>query len=76
MRAGAGFFLDIILGRAMNKDKVKSVFLAVSGICLAYAVIQYDARAGRPCLFGAKALAGFCVAAVMLINAARIWRRR
>lgn len=60
----------------MNKEKVKSVLLAASGVVLAYAVIQYDARAGRQCLFGAKAVAGFFAAAVMMVNAVRIWRRK
>lgn len=60
----------------MRINKAKGVFLIFLGIAWLVFVYKFDSLMNRPRIFGTKAVIGFGIGVIMLVNGIRIYRRK
>ncbi len=56
-------------------EKIKGVAVFACGTALLTFILNFDRLMVRPTAFGTKAIIGFIMAAIMIINGIRIFRR-
>jgi uncharacterized membrane protein required for colicin V production len=59
-----------------KNDKLKGVLLVISGVIWIIFVYNFDALIDKPKAFGTKAVLGFILGIIAVINGIRIYRRR
>lgn len=59
-----------------KKDKLKGVLITTLGIAWIIFVSDFDALMDRPKAFGTKAIIGFIVGIIAIVNGIRIYRRK
>ena len=60
----------------LSVNKIKGVALIIFGIFWSIIVYNFDTLMNRPTAFGTKAVIGFVIGVIALVNGMRIYRRK